>query len=126
MAYQYFNSNPAGQFVGDCVIRAISKATNQSWEKTYVDIVSKGLSMYDMPSANRVWGAYLKDIGFKKAVIPDTCPDCYSVIDFTKDNPQGIFLLGTGTHVIAVIDGDYYDTWDSGDETPIYYFRRIE
>jgi len=35
--------------------------------------------MSDMPSANRVWMAYLKKIGFKKYLIPDTCPDCYTV-----------------------------------------------
>lgn len=112
--------------MGDCVIRAIAKATNQSWEKTYIDIVAKGLSMHDMPSANRVWDAYLRECGFMRAVIPDSCPDCYTIRDFTHDNPRGIFILGTGTHVVAVIDGNYYDTWDSGDETPIYYFARKE
>ena len=61
MAFIFFNPNPAGKFVGDCVIRAISKATGQSWEKTYIGIVEKGLNMRDMPSANRVWAAYLKD-----------------------------------------------------------------
>lgn len=124
MAYQYFNSNPAGNFVGDCVIRAITKVVDQSWDKVYVDICLKGLSLYDMPSSNRVWGAYLKDIGFDKYVIPNTCPECYSVIDFARDNPYGNYILGTGSHVIAVSNGDYYDTWDSGDETPIYYFKR--
>lgn len=80
--------------------------------------------MYDMPSSNEVWGAYLKSIGYKKYVIPNTCPDCYTVRDFCNDNPTGRFLLATGSHVIAVIDGDYYDTWDSGDEVPVYYFTK--
>lgn len=31
MAYIYFNPNPDGIHVGDCVIRAVSKATNQTW-----------------------------------------------------------------------------------------------
>lgn len=48
MAFIFFNPNPAGKFVGDCVIRAISKATGQSWEKTYIGIVEKGLNMRDM------------------------------------------------------------------------------
>lgn len=124
MAYVYCNPNPVGKIVGDCVIRAIAVATNQSWGNVYINIVEKGISMYDMPSSNNVWGAYLKDLGFVKSIIPDTCPECYSVRDFARDNPHGVFILGTGTHVVTVIDGNYYDTWDSGDETPIYYFKR--
>ena len=27
-------------------------------------------------------------------------------------------------NVIAVIDGDYYDSWDSGNEVPIYYWKQ--
>jgi hypothetical protein len=124
MSYIYFNPNPEGRFVGDCVIRAMSMALNQSWEKTYLDICQKGLSMHDMPSANRVWGAYLKDCGFTKHVIPDNCPDCYSVREFAYEHPSGTYILGTGTHVVAVLNGNYYDSWDSGDGVPIYYFKR--
>ena len=124
MAYIFFNPNPAGKFVGDCVIRAISKATGQSWEKSYIGVVEKGLNMRDMPSANRVWAAYLKNLGFNKYIIPNTCPECYSIRDFAYENPNGVFILGTGTHVVCVCDGNYYDTWDSGDETPIYFFKK--
>lgn len=80
--------------------------------------------MKDMPSSNNVWGEYLKQKGFRRAVIPDTCPSCYTVKDFCFDNPSGKFLLATGSHVIAVVNGDYYDTWDSGEEVPIYYWER--
>ena len=80
--------------------------------------------MHDMMSSNAVWGAYLYDQGFRRYIIPNTCPDCYSVKDFCEDNPKGEFMLATGTHVIAVEDGNYYDTWDSGDEVPIFYWRK--
>ena len=36
--YSYYNANPYKIRVGDCVIRAISKALNQSWEDTYIDL----------------------------------------------------------------------------------------
>lgn len=35
MSFIYYNSNPERKLVGDCVIRAISKVTNQTWEDTY-------------------------------------------------------------------------------------------
>lgn len=119
-----FNPNPARKLVGDCVIRAVSKMTDQDWEKTYLEIALQGFIMHDMPSSNEVWDAYLKLKGFDRFTIPNTCPDCYTVADFCLDNPVGEFMLATGTHVIAVKDGNYYDTWDSGNVVPIYFYKR--
>ena len=122
--YIPFNPNPDKKLVGDCVIRAVSKVTNQDWKTTYINIALQGFMMHDMPTSNAVWGAYLYSQGFRRGIIPNTCPDCYTIKDFCKDNQKGIFLLATGTHVVAVENGDYYDSWDSGDEIPIYYWRR--
>lgn len=121
--FVFYNPNPARKLVGDCVVRAIARLTNQSWEDTYIDIVMQGLKMYDMPSANHVWGTYLKSKGFNRYLLPNTCPDCYTVKDFCVDYPQGEYMLATGSHVIAVEDGNYYDAWDSGDEIPVYYWK---
>lgn len=119
-----YNANPHKKRVGDCVIRAIAKATGMSWDKTYTEITMQGFKMYDMPSSNAVWGDYLLENGYSVHSIPNTCPHCYSVKQFCEDFPEGTFIVATGTHVLCVIDGDYYDTWDSGDEIPIYYFRK--
>ena len=121
-----FNPNPKRKLVGDCVIRAIAKATGKSWEDVYMDVVLQGFTMKDMPSSNDVWGTYLHQNGFTRHIIPDTCPSCYTVIDFCMDNPNMIGILATGTHVIAVENGNYFDTWDSGQETPIYFWQREE
>lgn len=120
----FYNPNPQKKLVGDCVIRAISKITDEDWETVYIGVVLKGLEMHDMPSSNAVWGSYLYSRGFRRNIIPNTCPDCYSVKDFCEDHSAGLYLLATGTHVIAVKDGNYFDTWDSGDETPIFYWRK--
>lgn len=106
------------------MIRAISKVTKQDWERTYLEIALQGFMMHDMPSSNAVWDAYLHNKGFLRSTVPNTCPDCYTVKDFCADNPDGEFMLATGTHVIAVENGNYYDTWDSGDEAIIYFYRR--
>lgn len=123
MSYIYFNPNPLGKRVGDCVIRAICKLTGQDWEKVYIGIAITGYELCDMPSSNNVWATYLKKLGYRRYVIPDTCPSCYSVKEFCKDNPHGKFLLATGSHVVTVLNGDYYDAWDSGDEVPIYLWE---
>lgn len=124
MSYVNYNPNPARKLVGDCVIRAIAKSLNKDWEDVYLDIVMLGYQMHDMPSSNAVWGAYLLDNGFKRYVIPDTCPECYTVEEFVDDDPELTGILATGSHVIAVGNGNYYDTWDSGNEIPIFYWRK--
>lgn len=118
------NENPRGKSVGDCAVRAIAHASGQTWEATYKGLTICGLSLCDMPSANAVWGAYLKTLGFRRHLLPENCPDCYTVADFCDDYPFGRYLLALDGHVVSVLDGDYYDTWDSGHETPIYYWER--
>ena len=59
MNYVYYNPNPTGKNVGDCTVRAITKALEQDWDKTYIELSVYGLMLGDMPSANAVWGAYL-------------------------------------------------------------------
>ena len=122
--WRYYNPNPNGYRTGDCVIRAISKTLDKDWEDTYLDIVMKGYVMHDMPSSNDVWGTYLREHGFRRYVIPDSCPQCYTVRQFVADNPELTGILATGSHVIAVDSGSYFDTWDSGNEVPIYYWRK--
>lgn len=124
MNYEYFNPNPKQKLVGDCVIRSIAKATDKTWEDVYLDIMQKGFEMKDMPSSNAVWGAYLYDNGFRRSIIPNTCPDCYTIKDFCMDNPVGIYILATGTHTVAAVYGTYFDTWDSGEEIPVFFWRK--
>ena len=125
MSYSFYNPNPSKKFVGDCTVRAISKILDQTWENTYTDLCSCGYEMKDMPSANAVWGSYLRSRGFRRYAIPMTCSDCYNIRDFCIENPNGKYVLATGTHVVAVEDGVYYDSWDSGNEVPIYYWRKV-
>lgn len=121
--YIFTNPNPAGALIGDCAVRAIAIAINLTWDDAYARLVEYGFYMKNLPNADSVWGAFLKDHGFIRKAIPDTCPACYTVRNFCEDHPQGTYVLGTGSHVVAVVDGCYYDTWDSGDEVPIMYWR---
>ena len=122
--FQKFNPNPKKSRVGDCVIRAICTAMNMEWRQAYIELADLGLQMGDMPSSNVVWGTYLYEHGFNVVMTPNFCPDCYTIRDFCRDHPNGVYVLGTGTHVVCAIDGIYYDTWDSGAEVVIYYFYK--
>ena len=126
MSFIFNNPNPDELFVDDCVVRALSIALDQSWRDTYLDICAQGALMYDMPSSNYVWGEYLLLKGFTKHPILSECKTCYKLKDFCEDHPEGTFVVGTGFHAVAVIDGDYYDTSDSGNCIPIYYYQKEE
>lgn len=121
-----FNNNPAGRVVGDCAVRAISKALNMGWEAAYIALALNGLQMADMPSSNSVWGSLLRQHGFYRKNLPDTCPVCYTVEDFCEDNPKGLFVVGTGNHVVTIIDSCYFDSWDSGKEIVQFVWYKKE
>ena len=110
--------------MGDCVIRAVSRLENLTWEQAFISICVFAYVHCDMPSSNAVWSAYLRSRGYRQHSLPLNCPECYTLQDFCREHPAGNFLVGTGTHVVAVIDGDYYDAWDSGNEVIDRYFTR--
>lgn len=120
--FQKYNPNPTKRNVGDCAIRAIAKALDISWEQAYAKLCANGYMMGDLPNANSTWGALLRQNGFVRENLPTNCPDCYTVDEFARDHADGIYVLGTGDHVVTVVDGDYYDTWDSGSMIPQYFW----
>lgn len=122
--YVFSNLNPRGLHIGDCVVRAISEALGQTWEKTYVELCVEGYEHANLPNANEVWASYLQQKGFKRYGLPNTCPVCYTVGDFAAEHSQGTYIVATGTHVVCVKDGVILDTWDSSNETAAYYFSR--
>lgn len=124
MAWRQYNPNPVNRVVGDCAVRAVSAALGVDWETAYTMIAANGYQMADMPSSNAVWGAVLRQNGFYRDTVPNTCPNCYTASDFAKDHSKGVYVLGFGNHVATVIDGDIYDSWDSSNEIPVYYWYR--
>ena len=127
MSYAYYQPNPAGKSVGDCTVRALSKALGQTWEETYVGLALEGFVRGDLPNADSVWGPYLRERGFVRHLIPESQFGAHTVADFARENPQGTYILSMpGRHVVAVVDGTIYDSWDSRNEVPTYFFARNE
>ncbi len=120
--WQYFNPNPVERAVGDCAVRAIAAALDIPWEAAYSKLAMNGFLMADMPSSDTVWGAALREAGFTRHTLPDTCPDCYTVGEFANDNPQGTFVIKSENHVATVKDGGLLDSWDSQHKVPFYYW----
>ena len=103
-------------------MRALCVALGVSWERAYAMLCVNGFAMGDLPHADSTWGATLRQHGFKRSAIPNSCPDCYTARDFALEHPQGVFVLGFGGHVATIKDGTLYDSWDSENEIPQFYW----
>ena len=118
--YKYYQPNDKDlkDKVGDCQIRALSKALKLSWLETFdlilpicreqqvMDIFSCDLKK-TQAALERI-GFYYTGVSNKKGTKRPT------VSSFAKDHPFGTYIAVVANHVVAVVDGFYYDTWDSG------------
>lgn len=126
MAWVQYDPNPVqtNGRVGDCAVRAVSKALDLTWEEAYSKLALNGYLMGDMPNSDIVWGSVLRGDGFIREVLSNTCPDCYTVKEFCKDHPDGIFVIKSENHVATVVNGNLFDSWNSEMKVPIYYWMK--
>jgi hypothetical protein len=108
--YRYYNANTQGNFVNDCVIRAISVAENMTWEETYDDLSR-------IAKKN---GILLDDVNFIDPLLDyryDRIPLPYNMFveDFVASHPKGVYLITMLGHITVVRDGIIYDTFDCRD-----------
>lgn len=122
--WKMFNNNPAGKNVGDCAVRAVSKALDLDWVTAYSVIADEGMKLADMPTSDAVWGSVLRRMGFMRYIIPNYCSNCYTIADFADDNDFGTYVVGTGSHAVTIEDGVIWDSWDSSKEIPLYFWSR--
>lgn len=120
--YEYYNPNPRNRNVGDCTVRAISKSLNIPWETAYLDLSMEGFDICDMPSSNATLDSYLRSKGFRKYTIPNECPSCYTFSDFADEYRKGTYIVCTGTHVACISQGTLFDSWQSLDCVPQYFY----
>lgn len=118
--YQFYNPNPSGKAVGDCTIRALTKALDMTWDEVYALLAMKGYKCCDMPSSNAVWGECLTEHGFERFFA-----DMETFENFCEKHQNGKYLLCTGSHVASCIDGILFDSWDSSNETVDFYYQEV-
>lgn len=105
--YKFYNANTNGNFVNDCVIRAISVAENKSWGDTY-DELSR------IAKKN---GILLDDVNFVEPLLDSRYIRVRTyfsetVGDFVEDHPIGTYLITMSNHITVSKNGVIYDTFD--------------
>ena len=104
--YKFYNANAKGNFVNDCVIRAISVAEGKSWDETYEELS-------DIAQEE---GILLDDVNFVENYLDKRykrVPHCSKTIgEFIDEYPRGVYLLTMRGHITVIINGVLYDTFD--------------
>lgn len=106
--FKYYNANPLGRHVNDCSVRAISLATERTWDQTYEELSAFAQSQ----------GITFSEIEFIDQHLADRYPKYCSknkliqLKDFLKLQLPGRWLVTMSGHITCVIDGICYDTFD--------------
>ena len=115
-----YNNNPKNKKTGDCVIRAISFATKNSWENTYralPEIPSKqSLKLNDTNISRK----YLKILGYEQQKMPRKADNTrYTVHEFCNQlaKKNVTYIIKVANHITVVKDKDLYDTWDCSNKS---------
>ena len=126
--YKYYQPNKLDlkDQYGDCVIRALSKVLDKDWLATFDDIIPYARELQGMPNSKHVYTAYLQANGFEYHGISNKKGTKRPTVDsFAKDHKTGTYFVRVANHVVAVVDGVYYDTWDSGDCSMYGYWEKV-
>ena len=104
--YKFYNANAVNRFTDDCVIRAISCATNKSWDYVY-DYLSD-IAQYE--------GTLFDKKDFVINYLDKTyqrIPHLYgSVGKISAMFPHNTVLITMNGHIVCSKNGVIYDTFD--------------
>ena len=104
--WRYYNANSKGNFVNDCVVRAISVAEGKSWDKTYEELSDIAQSE----------GILLDDVNFVENYLdkryPRACHYSKTVGEFLNEHTHGVYLVTMQGHITVIQNGVLYDTFD--------------
>lgn len=117
MSYKYYQPNKKDlkDKYDDCVVRALTKVLDKDWLEIFDDLVKYAREIQCMPNSKQCYEQYLKDNGFVYVGISNKKGSKRpTVAQFSKEHKKGKYLVNVANHVVAIIDGKYYDTWDSG------------
>lgn len=101
--------------IGDCVIRALSKAECKSWVEVFDELIPIAREKQCMPNGKPCYVEYLSRIGYQYTGVSNKRGTKRpTVSSFALSHKQGVYIAIVANHLVAIVDGHFYDTWDSG------------
>ena len=121
--FHLFNANPKKRVTGDCTFRAICTALEKPWETVVMEMAEvscrTGYAINDKKGIER----YLKEQGWIKMPQPKKANGtkytgkqfCKNINRFGLGKTLRVIANIGGHHIVAIVDGKVWDTWDSTD-----------
>lgn len=115
------NLNPKGHKTSDCTIRALACATGIGWDKAFIELANEAfrlkLGQCDIDVLESV---LMNKYGFRK----ESCKvekgkSRPKVKDIAVQHNGSIIIARVANYVVPCMNGNYIDTWDSG-EAAVY------
>ena len=104
--FKYYNANPYGNNISDCVIRSISVLTNRNWHDVYNELSDLAGDV----------GLLFSNVEFVEDYLdkryPRECHYAKTVGEFAKEYPHGKYAITMDNHITSLINGDIIDTFD--------------
>ncbi len=125
MEFVKFNANPKGRKTGDCVVRAICTALNESWEETYKGMLDVALDTGYAISCRDNFEEYLKRKGYPKEKMPKKpSGKKYTVEEFCDVIAKNkyTYVISIANHVTVVRNHNIYDLWDCSRKSVLNYW----
>ncbi len=113
--YKYYNPHPNGKRVGDCVKRAFTLATGWDYRDVSITLnrIKRELNQTKY-NDNKVWREFVKRQKWGKISFPAIKGQRrMDGFQFTNQFKEGTYVLRMAKHLVTVVDGVLYDSWDS-------------
>lgn len=118
MAYKYYNRNPNGYHLPDCVIRAISTAMDMDYDEV-VELLMENGKLYGCDMLNICCYDRLLTYNFN---LPNYYGDGRTAAELAEDYPNNILLLRMPQHLSCSIHGVIHDIWDCSNQIVTHYW----
>lgn len=115
--YKYYQPNKKDlkDEYGDCVIRSLTKALGKDWLEVFDEMQPLSRELQVPFNCRPCYEKYIESKGFIYHGISNAKGTKRPTVDrFAKDHPTGVYVLRVANHIVTVVDGIYYDTWDCG------------
>ena len=127
MSYKYYqpNSKDLKDKYGDCVIRALTKALSMEWLQVFDEIQPISRELQVPFNCRPCYEKYIENKGFKYYGVSNKKGTKRPTVEiFAKEHKVGTYILRVAHHLVTVVDGVYYDTWDSGKRCLYGYWKK--
>lgn len=126
---KYYNANVNDKSTGDCVIRSLSLAYNIDYRSVRSELhkIRRDNNFYQW-NIKQNYEIFIKNHGYKE--YKDIASENLTEEQFAANNQDGTYLLVVGkskdsnnhSHMVCIIDGDIYDSWNSTGWYVKYYY----